>query len=149
MSREKSNTCITKSTHHPHPPMSTSHKSLDVNRSHVVYLLIYYYIHSKWSIMYLTMMCFRTLQHMHVVWCQLFSPLTFSTGFKSLSPHDVSKHHFTSLKNKLNFPATKGFRMKISMELVYNTWQFSFIFHPLQVIFIHYKSGIATAIRGL
>ena len=30
-----------------------------------------------------------------------------------------------------------------------NTWQFSLIFHPLQVIFIHYKSWIATAIRGL
>ena len=39
--------------------------------------------------------------------------------------------------------------MKISMKLAYyNTWEFSLIFHPLQVIFIHYKSRIATAIRG-
>ena len=35
------------------------------------------------------------------------------------------------------------------MKLFYNTRQFSLIFHPLQVIFIHYKSRIATAIRGL
>ena len=30
-----------------------------------------------------------------------------------------------------------------------NTWQLSLIFHSLQVIFIHYKSRIAAAIRGL
>ena len=28
-------------------------------------------------------------------------------------------------------------------------WHFSLIFHPPEVIFIHYKSRIATAIRGL
>ena len=39
--------------------------------------------------------------------------------------------------------------MKIYMKLIYNTKQFSQIFHPFQVIFIHYKSRIATAIRGL
>ena len=31
----------------------------------------------------------------------------------------------------------------------YYTWQFSWNFHPLQVISIHYKSRIATGIRGL
>ena len=36
-----------------------------------------------------------------------------------LSPHDALKHHFTSLKNSLNFPTTKGYRTKISMKLVY------------------------------
>ena len=30
-----------------------------------------------------------------------------------------------------------------------NTWQFSLIFHPLQITFIHYKPRIVTAIRGL
>ena len=34
------------------------------------------------------------------------------------------------------------------MELVNNN-NFFFIYHPLQAIFIHYKSRIATAIRGL
>ena len=36
-----------------------------------------------------------------------------------LSPHDALKHHFTTLKNTLNFPKTKGFRTKISMKLEY------------------------------
>ena len=40
------------------------------------------------------------------------------------------------------------FRMKIPLNT--NTWQFCFIFHhALQIIFIHYKSRIATALRGL
>ena len=40
--------------------------------------------------------------------------------------------------------------MKISMKLFFtNTWQFSLVFHPLQIIFVHYKSRVATAIRGL
>ena len=57
-----------------------------------------------------------------------------------LSPHDALKHHFTSLKNRLNFPTTKGFRRKISIQLFY---QYITIFpnfsptpthlHPLQV----------------
>ena len=44
-----------------------------------------------------------------------------------LSPHDALKHHFRSLE----------------------TEQFSLFFHPPQIIFIHYKLRIATAIRGL
>ena len=39
--------------------------------------------------------------------------------------------------------------MKISMKLVYLYVVIFYIFHPLQVIFIHYKSRIASAIRGL
>ena len=39
--------------------------------------------------------------------------------------------------------------MKIPWNCFNNTWQFSLIFHPLQVIFIHCKSRIATAIHGL
>ena len=43
-----------------------------------------------------------------------------------------------------NFPKTKGFRMKISMQLVYQYMTMFFIFfiffHLFQVIFIRYKS---------
>ena len=39
--------------------------------------------------------------------------------------------------------------MKISMKLVYQYMTISLLYHPHQIIFIHYKSGIATAIRGL
>ena len=62
------------------------------------------------------------------------------------------KASFCISEKRRNFPTTKGFRTKIFMKLFYqfsNIWQFSLIFHPLQVIFIHYKSRIATAIRGL
>ena len=44
---------------------------------------------------------------------------------------------------------TKGFRTEISMKLVYQYIAIFFIFQPLQIIFIHYKSRIAIAIRGL
>ena len=37
--------------------------------------------------------------------------------------------------------------MKIYMKLFTNTWQFSLIFQPLQVVVINYKSRIAPAIR--
>ena len=39
--------------------------------------------------------------------------------------------------------------MEISIERVYQYIVISLIFIPHQIIFIHYKSGIATAIRGL
>ena len=46
--------------------------------------------------------------------------LSLSDGlFYPLSPHDTLKHHFKSLKNKLKFPITRGFRMNISMTLAY------------------------------
>ena len=52
-------------------------------------------------------------------------------------------------ENRLNFPTTRGFRIKNSMKLVYQYIAFFLIFHPLQIIFVHNKSRIATAIRGL
>ena len=39
--------------------------------------------------------------------------------------------------------------MKILMKLVYQYIAIFLIFQPIQMIFIHYKSRIATAIRGL
>ena len=40
-------------------------------------------------------------------------------------------------------------KLKFSWDWFTNTWQFFLIFKPQQIIFIHYKSRIATAIRGL
>ena len=68
--------------------------------------------------------------------------------FNPLSPNDALQHHFIP-EHRLTFPTTKGFRMKLSMKLVYQYVAIFFNFHPLQIIFIHYKSRIATAIRGL
>ena len=62
-----------------------------------------------------------------------------------LSPPDALKQHFTSLKNRFNFPTTKGFRREISMKVVYQYMTIFLIFKPHQIIFIHYKSRIATA----
>ena len=64
-------------------------------------------------------------------------------------PSRCIKASFYNPENILYFPTIRGFRMKIPMQLVYNTWQLSLICNPLQIIFIHYKSRIATAIRGL
>ena len=66
-----------------------------------------------------------------------------------LSPHDALKHHFTSLKTYLIFLQPRVLERKFPWDWSTNTWQFSLIFKPHQVIFIHYKSRIATAIRGL
>ena len=49
-----------------------------------------------------------------------------------LSPHDALKHTFTALKTDLIFLQPRNWFT--------NTWQFSLIFHPHQIIFIHYKS---------
>ena len=38
--------------------------------------------------------------------------------------------------------------MNISMKLI-DQYMAIFFFHPLQIIFIYYKSSIATAIHGL
>ena len=51
--------------------------------------------------------------------------------------------------NKIYFPTTRCLKMKISMKLVYQYIAIFFIFKPHQIIFIHCKSRIATAIRGL
>ena len=74
-----------------------------------------------------------------VKWC-----FSASWGLKGLinpwSPHDALKHHFLG---------QEVLKRKFPWNWLTNTCQFSSIPHPLQVIFIHYKSGIATAIRGL
>ena len=41
------------------------------------------------------------------------------------------------------------FRMKMSTKLLYQYMAIFLIFQPLQIIFIHYKSRIAAATRGL
>ena len=71
------------------------------------------------------------------------------TWFNPLSPHDALKHHFTSLKTNLIFLQIRVLERKLPWNCFANTWQFSLIWHPPQVIFIHYKSRIATAISGL
>ena len=66
-----------------------------------------------------------------------------------LSPHDAMKHHITSLKTDLIFLHPRVLEWEFQRNWFTNTWQFSLIFKPHQTIFIHYKSRIATAIRGL
>ena len=65
-----------------------------------------------------------------------------------LSPHDALKHHFTSTKIDLISWNLVVWVRKFSWKCFKNNSIF-FICHPLQVIFIHYKSRIAAAIRGL
>ena len=69
----------------------------------------------------------------------------------SLGPNDALKHHFTSMKTDLIFlqPLLGVLELKIPLNWFTNTWQFSLIFHPLQITFIHYKPRIVTTIRGL
>ena len=86
---------------------------------------------------------------MTVIW---LATKTLKTTKVKQSPFKASrciKASFYVPENRLNFPATKGFRMKISMKLFYQYVAIFLIFHPPQVIFISYKSRIATAIRGL
>ena len=64
--------------------------------------------------------------------------------FNPLSSHYALKHHTTSIKTDLIF-----LRQRVLEYWFTNTWQFSVILKPHQVIFIHYKSRIATAFRGL
>ena len=89
---------------------------------------------------------YNQISHQHVRY------ITYSQKILDINPwssHDALKHHFRSLKNRFNFPTTKGFRMKFPRNWFTNRLQFSLIFHPTKIIFIHYKSRIATAIRGL
>ena len=65
-----------------------------------------------------------------------------------LSPHDAWKHHFTSPKTDLTFLRLGVLERKLGVTNR-ATWPFSWIFYPLQVIFIHYNLSIATEIRGL
>ena len=65
-----------------------------------------------------------------------------------LSPHDASKNHFPSLKTDLIFLQLRVLEELFPWNWFTNTWQFSLIFKPHQIIFIHYKSE-ATVISGL
>ena len=69
--------------------------------------------------------------------------------FNPFSPHDALKHHLTSLRTDLIFLQQRVLERKFPWNWRPNTWQFSLIFKPHQIISIHYKSRIATAIRGL
>ena len=75
--------------------------------------------------------------------------LGMSWVFTPLSHHDALKHHFTSLKTHLISLQLGVLERKFPCNWFTNTWQFSLIFKPHQIIFIHYKSRIAAAIRGL
>ena len=64
--------------------------------------------------------------------------------FNPSSPHDALKHDFTSLKNDLIFLQPRVLATGLPIH-----GKRSLLFHPLQIIFIHYKSRIAAAIHGL
>ena len=66
-----------------------------------------------------------------------------------LSPHEALKHLFTSPKTESIFLQQRVLERKFPSYWFTNTWLFSLIFKQHQVIFTHYKSRIATAIRGL
>ena len=59
-----------------------------------------------------------------------------------LSPHDALKHHLTSLKTDLIYLQPWVLEWKFPWNWFANSWQFSLIFKPHQIIFIHYKSRI-------
>ena len=67
--------------------------------------------------------------------------------FNPLSPNDALKHHFTSLKTDLIVQSLRFLERKFPWNWFTKTWQFSVIFKSYQIIFMHYKSRIATAIR--
>ena len=62
-----------------------------------------------------------------------------SIRINPLSPHDALKHPFTSLKTDLI----------LLQQMVLEHDNFLQFLKKHQIIFIHYKSKIATAIRGL
>ena len=67
----------------------------------------------------------------------------------SFNPHDALKHHFTSLKTNLIFLQQRVLERKSHENGLPIHGNFLEFFKPHQIIFIHYKSRIATAIRGL
>ena len=83
----------------------------------------------------------------YAMWC--INVTRWLYWFDPSSPHDALKHHFTFLKSDLLFLWLRVLEWKLRWNLLTNTWQFSLIFHPHQIIFTHYKSRIATAILGL
>ena len=60
-----------------------------------------------------------------------------NTWFKLFKPSRCIKASFQIAENRLNFPTSKGFRIIVFKKWVTNTWQFSLMSHPLQIIFIH------------
>ena len=75
--------------------------------------------------------------------------LILGTSLNPLGPHDALQHHFTSMKTDLIFLQSRVLEQIFRWNWFTNTWQFSLIFQSHQIIFIHHKSRIATAIRGL
>ena len=75
---------------------------------------------------------------------QNLTSITVGPRAVRVKPSRRLKASFYIPENRPNFPTTDGFRMNIPM----NTWQFSLLFHPHKIIFIHYKSRIATANGG-
>ena len=59
-----------------------------------------------------------------------------------LNPRDALKHHFTSLKTDLILLQQRVLERKFPWNSFTNTWQFSLIFHPHQIIFIYYNSRL-------
>ena len=74
---------------------------------------------------------------------------SYADNLNPLSPHDALKHHFTSLNTHLILLKLRVLEGKFPWNWPKNTLQFKKKIQPLQIIFIHYKSGIAAAIRGL
>ena len=70
-------------------------------------------------------------------------------SFNPLSPHDALNHHFTSLKTDLIFLQLGVLERKFPWNWFYQYLEFSLIFKPHNVIFIHYKSEIVAAIPDL
>ena len=68
---------------------------------------------------------------------QMFKLFVNATNINALIPHDALKHHFTSLKTDLIFLQLRVLERQFPCNWFINTWQFSLIFRPLQVIFIH------------
>ena len=64
----------------------------------------------------------------------------YSFNINPLGPHDALKHHFTPLKTDLIFLQQMVLELKCPCNWFTNTWQFSLLFYPHQVVFIHYKS---------
>ena len=99
------------------------------------------YVQNYW------MSLLRGHRAIHLLWVKLGNDIIREdkTKLNPLSPHDALKHHFTSLKTVLIFPQLRVLERKFPWNWFTNTWQFSLIFKPYQIIFIHYKSRIAAA----
>ena len=68
-----------------------------------------------------------------------------------LSPDDALKHHFTSLKTDLIFLQQMALERKFPWNWFTKAWQFSLIFKPRQVIFIHWMkmTVVNSGLKGL